>query len=266
MLSSARRGSLWCGLVALAALGPRSVRAQTEAAAAPVTTGAPTSASSEADLPPPPPPQPKARQNGRLRLGVPEVVPARRRGHVHDGFYLRFGLGASYGRASVQTDRVSQLDVVVTGIGPSADLWVGWTVAPGLVLGPAISTLGAATGGAEVGTDQSAGSGSASGVLIGAFIDAYPVSEDGYHFGGVLSLASLSQTTESGADEDYVGGGVGVSIFAGYDAWIAREWSLGGMLRLGGVVTRRTESIDEQDVTRQGTLYGAALLFSVVHH
>lgn len=269
MLSSPRCGSLWCGLVALVALAPRSALAQD---ATPEALVEPTSQplrsppeSAARDVPPPPPPA-TSRASQRLELAEPAPRPLPSQGQVHDGFYLRFGFGASYGRGYVQTNRVSQADVVVTGIAPSADLWGGWTVAPGLVLGLALSSLNAQTGSAKIGDDETAGSGSASGLLFGAFVDAYPNPEDGYHFGGVLSFASLTLRTDSLEETAYDAGGVGVSIFAGYDAWIAREWSLGGMLRLGGVVTRDTESIDQQQVTRQGTLYGAALLLTIVHH
>jgi hypothetical protein len=83
----------------------------------------------------------------------------------------------------------------------------------------------------------------------------------------MLALASLSETTaDNEAGTDYEGAGLGFSVFAGYDAWIAREWSLGALLRLGGVATRATQSIASQSVEKQGTAYGASLLVTIVYH
>ena len=53
---------------------------------------------------------------------------------------------------------------------------------------------------------------------------------------------------------------------AGYDAWIASEWSLGGLLRLGGVATRGSQNVNGERVDKQGVMYEAALLATVVYH
>jgi hypothetical protein len=160
---------------------------------------------------------------------------------------------------------VSQPDISLSGFGAAFDVWFGWTLAPGLVLGPALSVSSQRAASVTVGEQKS--SGVATHALLGAFIDAFPNPQQGQHFGGMLALASLSETTADGASAtDYQGGGLGLSVFAGYDAWIAREWSLGAMLRLGGVATRGSQSIDGQDVDKQGTAYGMSLLVTVVYH
>ncbi|HWA71183.1 MAG TPA: hypothetical protein VG937_02555 [Polyangiaceae bacterium] len=226
------------------------------------------------DAPPPPPP-PRRRDASESSAGTKPSADERREtqlpagtpqpGFVHDGFYLRVGLGGGYGKTSVQTDRVSQPDVSLHGFGAAFDAWFGWTLAPGLVLGPALSVSSQRASSVAVGEQKS--SGVATHALLGAFLDAFPNPHQGQHFGGMLALASLSETTADGASAtDYQGGGLGLSVFAGYDAWIAREWSLGAMLRLGGVATRGSQSIDGQSVDKQGTAYGMSLLVTVVYH
>jgi hypothetical protein len=66
--------------------------------------------------------------------------------------------------------------------------------------------------------------------------------------------------------DDYTGAGIGLAIFAGYDAWIGSQFSLGGLLRLGGAVTRQSENERGLDVTKQGTIYGAQLLATAAYH
>jgi hypothetical protein len=185
-------------------------------------------------------------------------------GFVHDGFYLRVGLGGGFGKTSVQTDRLSQPDVSLDGFGGAFDVWFGWTLAPGLVLGPALGVSSQRSASASIGSSKS--SGVATHALLGAFVDAFPNPRGGQHFGGMLALASLTETTSDGlAGTDYQGAGLGLAVFAGYDAWIAREWSLGALLRLGGVATRATQTIEQQNVEKQGTAYGASLLVTMVY-
>lgn len=219
-------------------------------------------------LPPPPPrrreaagassdAKPEARDGSGQSLPLP--------GFVHDGFYLRAALGGGYGKTSVRTDRVSQPDVSLSGFGAAVDLWFGWTVSPGLVLGPALSISSQRSASVKLGDGKTSGVGTHA--LLGAFIDAFPNPQSGQHFGGMLALASLTATTADGLEAtDYQGGGLGLSVFAGYDAWIAREWSLGALLRLGGVATRGSQNVDGQTVEKQGTAYGMALLVTVVYH
>jgi hypothetical protein len=153
----------------------------------------------------------------------------------------------------------------LNGFGGAVDAWLGWTIAPGLVLGGSLNISSQRSASVAVGEDES--SGAATNVLLGAFVDAFPNPRQGAHFGGVLALANLNADTADGADDtDYQGAGLGLLVFAGYDAWIAREWSLGAMLRLGGVATRGTQTIAAQKVEKQGTAYGASLLVTIVYH
>jgi hypothetical protein len=136
-----------------------------------------------------------------------------------------------------------------------------------LVLGPAVSISSERSSSASIGGSESSGVGTHA--LLGAFVDAFPNPRGGQHFGGVLALASLTESTDAKGDlaeTSYQGGGVGLAVFAGYDAWIAREWCLGAFLRVGGVATRATQTVAQQSVEKQGTAYGASLLVTIVYH
>jgi hypothetical protein len=193
------------------------------------------------------------------------AVASKPRGFVHDGFYLRFAVGAGYGRVLVQTDRVSQPDVTQTGFSGALDVWAGYSVAPGFVVGPGLSLSSQGTKSASMGDKTSSATGTMG--LLSVFIDAYPSPQRGEHFGGLLAIASLRQTTDDGSPTtDYEGGGLGLFVFAGYDAWIGREWSLGALCRMGGVATRGQTSDNGEQIDKQGVMYEAALLVSVLHH
>jgi hypothetical protein len=161
---------------------------------------------------------------------------------------------------------VSQPDVRITGFGAAFDLWAGWTLSSGLVLGPALSVATQRSSSSSV----SGGSklpAAATHALFGAFLDAYPNPRSGQHFGGLLAIAALRQTTDDENDQTaFDGTGVGLQVFAGFDAWLAREWSLGALLRVGGTVTQGRETISNQSVGKQGTAYSVSLLATVLHH
>lgn len=217
---------------------------------------------------PPPPPRHHKEEARTPALpapagGVPTTPPASPP-PAHEGFYLRLSPGIAYGATRMQTDRVSQPDYKLSGTGLSLDLWAGFGVSSGLVLGPAFSYWGGNDSEPEL--SGGAGSGESSSALLGAFVDAYPNPRRGEHFGGALALGTVS-TKVSGRPEikDYQGGGVGFLVFGGYDFWIARTWSLGGLLRLSGLATRNTTDIDGQRVERQATSYAASLAISLLY-
>lgn len=218
-------------------------------------------------LPPPPDPEMQLRASTEPEPVAPvdaatALPPPGAR--LHDGFYLRFALGANYGRSFVQTNRVSKADVRLVGMGRALDVWLGRTLPLGVVLGVNLSVTELSSDAAEVGDDATA-AGNSWGFQLGGFLDTYPNLKEGYHFGGSVSLAAVTAHAET-VRNDYVGGGLGVSVFAGYDAWIGPQLSLGGLLRLGGAVTRGNSDEDGPDVTKQGTSYGAQLMATLVYH
>jgi hypothetical protein len=219
--------------------------------------------------PPPPPPrsEPTAQQTRAEGEATPTLAidaSPKRGAHVHDGFYLRLAIGANYGRAFVQTNRRSEPEVRIIGMGRSFDVWAGRTVPPGFVIGFNMSAADVSTDAADLGDGRSA-EGNALMLSLGGFLDAYPDPQQGYHFGGSLGLAALAAGGDA-AIASFLGAGFSFSMFAGYDAWVAPQLSIGGLLRLGGAVARNSPAGNEDEIVRQGTTYGAQLLATVVYH
>jgi hypothetical protein len=155
----------------------------------------------------------------------------------------------------------------MSGVGWHLSLWLGGTPKPGLVIG---GVVGGRAERSEHGTVEDRRTRvTASASRGGVFIDAYPVPEEGFHFGGILSASSSEVESSASGDQpktSYEGEGVGVSVFAGLDTWIAEQWSFGALVELGGNLSRDDASIDGRDVVRQGTSYFAAAQISVVYH
>jgi hypothetical protein len=186
---------------------------------------------------------------------------------VHDGFYLRLGAGPVYARTSVRTDRVSQPDVAVRGIGGGFELWAGGTPYRGITIGGLIGFNQITTDEATVGSSGHA-PGVASTTLAGVFIDSYPDPQQGFHFGGWIAGAATEVKTEPAGDlgeTDFSGGGIALAVFVGLDAWIARQWSFGALLRVGGCLARDQSRFDGGELLKQGETYGAVVLVSVVY-
>ncbi|HET9960326.1 MAG TPA: hypothetical protein VFQ61_37805 [Polyangiaceae bacterium] len=222
----------------------------------------------EAPAPPPPPPRREAKE--AKASAPPKAPPApsqtKSAAFVHDGFYLRFALGPALSATSLRTDRVASPDVSLTGFGGALDAWLGWTVASGVVLGPSLSGASHQSSAARLG--ETKGQIDAARTLFGIFLDAYPNPQRGFHFGGILALANLQLSGKDGGNfSSFSGGGLGLEVFGGYEIFIARDWSAGGMVRLGGVFVRDEESFGTNDqVTRQATSFSAALLATLVYH
>jgi hypothetical protein len=181
---------------------------------------------------------------------------------VHDGFYLRLGLGGGSLRGEGETTSPDS-EYTLQGGALAFDLMIGGSPSDGLVIGGAYWFNQAPSASSE--TDL-AGTQDAEllfnfGVL-GIFIDGFFDPEGGFHLGGMLGVAvsQLSNADSGSADQSYSGGAAG--IFAGYDFWIADEWSLGAMLRLSGARVDNTDE-DREDTMNVSSI---ALLFTGLYH
>lgn len=242
---------------------PGSPRA--ELGESPVPQSSAVTAAPAAPRPPRPPPRrakkpevPAPPRDAEAAAGASASVESR----LHDRYYVRLALGGNYGRMLVQTNRLSQPDVKIVGLGQSFEVWAGRTLPTGFVLGVTLSGALLSSSAAELSTGGSSDAHTLA-LLFGAFLDTYLDPKQGFHFGGsVAAVAAMADTEPAAQRTRFRGAGFGMSAFAGYDAWIGPEVSLGGMLRLGGAITRG----DEDGVTKQGTLYGAQLLATVLYH
>jgi len=180
---------------------------------------------------------------------------------LHDGFYLRLGLGVGVGGALVSSDSKSIGDYSFGGGAGAFDLWIGGTPVSGLAMGAALTGLGIGSSqrsvdGNHVSGDVSGGSG-----LLGYFVDVFPNPERGLHFGGAVGLAS-GQAEVKDSGRKFQGGGLGLQAFGGYDFWVTPQWSLGGMLRFIGSVSKQ----DDAGVAYEASVGAVTLSFTALYH
>lgn len=240
------------------------------AAPAPPPVPAPAAEPAPAEVPSAAPPQsaPPPAQ-GKMVIAAPPVPRAReRRGyHVHDGFYLRLGVGLGLGRGQVTADRDAAPDFELGGGGAAFNVWAGGTPWSGVAIGGLLSAQTLSDGDVEVEGNETNESMGGSLALIGVFIDAFPDPQRGLHLGGALGLGGLSVRGNDRLEnrlrvEDFDGGGVGASGWVGYMGFVGPEWSLGGMLQLTGVITGQKED----GLERRGSAWGLNLSFSALYH
>jgi hypothetical protein len=109
--------------------------------------------------------------------------------------------------------------------------------------------------------------------MVGVFIDGFPDPTGGFHVGGAVGIAGFNgefedepaedeERPERIGDKDGGTAGIGGSVWVGYDAWIAPEWSLGGMLRFTGAVT----SSNADDLEQRANTRAFAILFTALYH
>jgi len=186
----------------------------------------------------------------------PPPAPVDRKFRQHEGFYLRIGgglgaIGADYDRAT--------LDASSGGTSLELEALVGGSPASGLSIGAGL--LAGLQLGGEWEADGVTGNTSAdlTTIIVGPFADGYPHPRDGWHFGGLLGLASVSfdgPGGEGGSDALGVGG----AGWAGYDFWVAPEWSIGAALRIDAL--RATNSDDDLTISKIGGTLALSVLYN----
>lgn len=206
-------------------------------------------------------PAPAGTPPGAPGSDLPPLPRPPRGANLHDGFYLRLGVGVGLGGALVSSDSKSVGDFSFGGGAGAFDLWIGGTPTSGLAMGAALSGVGLGSSQRSVDGNRVSGDVSASTGLLGYFVDVFPNPERGLHFGGALGLASgQAEVKESG--RKFQGGGFGLQAFGGYEFWVSPQWSLGGMLRFIGSVTRE----DNAGVAYQASIGAATLSFTALYH
>jgi hypothetical protein len=204
---------------------------------------------------------PSAAPPGAPGSDLPPVPRAPQGANLHDGFYLRMAIGAGLGGALISSDSKSIGDYSFGGGAGAFDLWLGGTPAPGLAMGAALSGLGLVSSKRSVDGNRVSGDVSGSTGLLGYFVDVFPNPARGLHFGGALGLASGASKIKDSARE-FRGGGLGLQAWGGYEVWVSPQWSLGGMLRFLGSVTREENS----GVAYEASLGAATLSFTALYH
>jgi hypothetical protein len=169
--------------------------------------------------PPPPPPDPGAR--------------------LHDGFFLRLGLGLGFGNVSVDSEEPGgvQHEGEIRGMGFGLEVLLGGTPASGLVLGggflghsipePTFEIDGVEYD--DYGIDFNL-------FVFPIFLNYYPNPRTGLNLQALGGIAASYFTwddpyTDDQESSDTAWGGA-VAAGIGYEGWVGSKWSLGGAFRL----------------------------------
>jgi hypothetical protein len=179
------------------------------------------------ELPPPSELPPDDRAGRKMDLRVAESpAPTQRKAYVHEGFYLRAGVGPGFLYSSI-SDRVEDETGDTGAFAIAADLMVGGSPAPGLAMG--VGALAHVGMGGRV-------DGESTGALfhlnVGPFFDAFPNDKGAFHL-GVLVGGTMVALGSSISPQSPLWGGGGAAML-GWDIWVAPEWSVGAQLQSGG--------------------------------
>jgi hypothetical protein len=144
---------------------------------------------------------------------------------THDGFFFQVNIGGGYLSTSGGEE---PFDMKISGPSIAGGLLFGGTVSPGLVIGGGTANsiaLGPKVelGGNEADTDTDV---SLNLSTIGPFVTFYPDAHGGLSLHAMVSYGIVSITVD-GDETDDNPTGLALTGGAGYDFWVAPEWSIG---------------------------------------
>jgi hypothetical protein len=172
----------------------------------------------------------------------------------HDGFFLRFGLGVGALAANVSA-RFLDAELGIRGGVFSPEILLGGTPVEGLVFGSGIVIAG--VGKPRLSGDATAALGEVteySLVTVPVFLNYYFDATRGLHVQGYVGVAGA--TAQTGMAIPVEASGFTVAAGAGYEFWIANQWSLGGFARFAYTETS-TASGDLGLLSRNGEAHRA---------
>jgi hypothetical protein len=168
-------------------------------------------------------------------VSILAVAPAARADdgtRVHQGRVVRLATGFAYLHESWHPAGGNTADAVHTGWGPTLEATVGKHLRPGLVLGGSLQLTGIVnrdetTLGMTYPLDDTLHFVD----TVAALVDYYPNPRRGLHAGGTLGIAAITEVdTHMGGTQTSLG--PAASLHAGYERFISKRWSAGGMARL----------------------------------
>jgi hypothetical protein len=144
---------------------------------------------------------------------------------MHDGFYMNLSTGLGYLSTS---ESVAGQDASFSGITIPSVLLLGGTPVKGLVIGGGILTDYSLSPKYKVNGNEVPGMPSFSQYLIGIgpFVEFYPNPAEGLHFHGMVGFGGLETSSNGNAGGSDPTGFL-VALGAGYDFWVADQWSIG---------------------------------------
>ena len=188
--------------------------------------------------------------------------------HKHDGFYFRLGLGGGWtgGSGSSRVIGLQDSDVSLTSNGFALDLMLGGTPSDGLVIGGGFQFNGgeASYDYANVEQQNTQRHDRRSLGVLGLFVDWFPDAHGGGHIGAIIGVGSTIDYEDRDRQRTR-SAGIGIGTFAGYDFWIANQWSLGGLVRAYHC-NLRGEDTEGNGVVEDLSLWNISLLGTVLLH
>ncbi len=186
---------------------------------------------------------------------------------LHDGFYFRGAVGFGTLASGSVTPPGGGGDVKLAGSGPAVELAFGGTLSSGLVVGGGI--YGMSIGSPSYSRNSASVDGGAALVsTVGPFIDWYPNPAGGFHFqvsiGWAILSAGKGSKTPTYPARDQSGNGFALLGGAGYEWWIADQWSLGVIARVQ-YASGSVKGDGDTDSTSVSLLM-PALLVGVTYH
>jgi hypothetical protein len=197
---------------------------------------------------------------------------------THNGFYMRFSLGAGglsmqrEAKGTAASELVYSGDSSIKGGATTFELSIGGTPGGGLAIAGTLLTYRVPEPTLE---NDSGGEADLGGpldfVVLGPSVDWFPNPNGGFHFGGTIGVAVAVADTPSGNAFDHIGGGGGaLSLQVGYDWWIGEEWSLGvqGRFTAAGVKGEDTANISGVEVKGEETssISAFTIAITLLHH
>jgi hypothetical protein len=174
---------------------------------------------------------------------------------------MSLGFGAQSTSVEPDADQDDTLSFDVDGRAVGIDFLLGGSPLDGLAIGGALLLSASGDGTIETAAQNEIDLDGYSLAHLGVFVDAFPDPHAGFHFGGSIGFDGVTLDEDQDIDDDEVTfSGAGLHLWAGYDAWISKEWSLGGMLRLMGSITHNDEEVSREATSGGIFVLGTALL------
>ena len=186
---------------------------------------------------------------------------------IHDGFFLRFGMGMGMMDDSAEVETfVHEYGVNTRGGTLAFEVSIGGGVQPGIAIaGTYLLDIVVNPRVSERGTEHDDTS-ALTHDLLGATIDIYPNPFGGFHAGMTVGYATLSIDDEHRDVNEGMAEGIGFAPHVGYGWWSSDTWSLGllGRFRYSRMEADVNDGLPtgiQRDSVVVGTVELAATLF-----
>ncbi|MBK7578974.1 MAG: autotransporter domain-containing protein [Myxococcales bacterium] len=148
--------------------------------------------------------------------------------HTHDGFFFRIGLNG--GPLMMSADTATETKF--SGFHSGFDLMFGGSPIKGLAIGGALIAGRTSDPTIEAGSLKGTANGTLLFAGVGLFGDFYLNPKEGLHFLGMVGFGTVDFVNNNGNSGGNDPSGTMLAIGAGYDFWVANEWSIGPFGRI----------------------------------